>query len=153
MKRDFYLVGAVVLFMFFAYLWQVYKEISSEPFVFQTAGVKTNNACKTAPKYEDYRVEAVAGIKGVNFAGKYKISTTTCGQFCEGYSIADLEKDETKELEMKSEVGASFSSTSALFIINPPGESAKALSYYPVLTSFYEIKNGELKLICKKSAN
>ncbi len=141
------------MFLVLAYMWQVYKEISSKPFVFQTTGVKTDNSCEAALKQGDYKVEVIAGAKGVNFAGRYKISTTTCGQFCESYSITDIEKNETKDLDIKSEIGASFASTSALFVINPPSDLAKVLSYYPVLTSFYEIENGELKLICKKPVN
>ena len=151
-KKDFYFVGAVMLFMALVYVWQVYRETGSELPVFQSTAVKTDNSCQTTPKFDDYKIETLA-LKGATFAGRYRISTTTCGQFCESYSLADIEDKETKELDIKSEIGANFASTSRLLILNPPSDMAKALSYYPIMTSFYEMRDGELKLICERPVN
>ena len=42
-KKDFYFVGAVILFMALVYVRQVYKETALKLPVFQSTAVKTDN--------------------------------------------------------------------------------------------------------------
>lgn len=67
-----------------------------------------------------YRTALHEGLEaGVNFAGKYTVVTVACGTGCKMHYVIDRETGKVLD-KLQSTVGATYSTDSRLFIVNPP---------------------------------
>jgi len=85
---------------------------------------------------------------GPNFAGSYTAVTWICDKNCQGAAIINAKTGTVTAYGLESVFGYEFNLNSRLFIVNP---SEKLPPDSDLKTSYYEVKNDELLLICEKS--
>lgn len=92
---------------------------------------------------------------GPDFAGSYTVIDWGCGTSCLGGAIVSAKTGAIIAFGLEAQAGFDYTSSSRLFVINSLKnilENQKSFSS-STKTSYYEITDNALKLICEKSSN
>jgi len=101
------------------------------------------------PRAKNYKSQLTwASEEGVNFAGKYALTSWGCGSLCEIVALVDLQYGKVV-FGPYTPLGYSFTNNSKLLIVNPTN---KTIFDFPngIFTEYYILQNNEFKLIYKK---
>jgi len=118
-------------------------------------GIPAEADFATKPGSETFRSRIREAMsQGVNFAGHYVLAEWGCGTACQEYAVVDARTGAVVNYgELNSGSGADFRAQSKLLILNPPQNLPPIPGLYRQMTTdYYEMKDGEMEIICKRPA-
>lgn len=89
---------------------------------------------------------------GPNFAGHYALAEWECGINCQEYALVDSLTGDIISYGLLSSYGAEYQLDSTLLIINPPQSIVELSDSANVATDYYQLDNGQLKLLTKQKS-
>lgn len=81
---------------------------------------------------------------GINFAGKYTVVTVSCGTNCLQHFIVDRKTGKITE-RIQSSIGAKYSESSRIFIVNPPDSTLNYSECTNCMPEAYVMENNKLR--------